>query len=344
MTNQHPNLRQHTRRRKNGRVVTYYFYDRRATGEKDIPLGKDYDVALAKWAELQKGLPRVIGTLEEAFKAWEANDETGLLHYTNDDTRKDYRRCLAKLRPVFGIATWESVQFTHLTAYLRTRSAKTRGNREMATLQIIWNWARKEGIHNVVWPAAGMEKSRWRNKEGAREFEVSDDLFEAVYHAGDDILRDCMDLASATGMRVKDTVKVLLPLGDTIRLQANKTGKKADFDLSLSAVLPGLLKRRRSIKAEHMMLLSTKTGRPVTYPMLRSRWEFAREWAALNAEAAGELELASDLRAMFLRDMRRYASNMAETDEEASQLLQHSNVGITRKHYRTKVTKLRAVR
>ena len=46
MTNKHPRLRSHTRRRKSGKVVTYYFYDRRPEGEPDIPLGTDYEEAL----------------------------------------------------------------------------------------------------------------------------------------------------------------------------------------------------------------------------------------------------------------------------------------------------------
>lgn len=344
MTNKYPNLRSHIRRRKGGKVVTYYFFDRRSAGEKDIPLGTDYGAALEKWAEISKGGPRISGTLEQAFQAWETDKDTGLGSYTNTDTIRDYTRALRKLRPVFGAATWESVEFTHLTIYLRKRTAKTRANREIATLQVIWNWARKEGMHNTNWPAAGMEKSRWRNKEKARDFEVSDELFEAVYFAGDDLLRDCMDVASATGMRIKDTITVMLPEGDILRLQSSKTGKKAAFDVSLSTVLPDLIRRRRKVKAMHSMLLTTPTGRPVTYTMLRARWEFAREWAAINAEAAGEERLAVDLRSMFLRDMRRYASNIAATDEEASQLLQHSSVSLTRKHYRTKATQLKAVR
>lgn len=54
-----------------------------------------------------------------------------------------------------------------------------------------------------------------------------------------------MDLSSATGMRLTDCIKVTMPKGDTLRLKASKTGKKADFDLSLSDVLPQLLERRR---------------------------------------------------------------------------------------------------
>lgn len=343
MTNQYPRLRSHTRRRKSGKVTTYYFYDRRATGEPDVPLGKDYDQAIEKWKEIYHDAPRLIGTLEEAFRKWEKDEDSGLLSKKRE-TQKDYARCLNKLRPVFGPSSWEAVQLVHLKAYLNKRSAKVRGNREMSTLSLIWNWARLEGLTTLPWPAAGMEKSKWKNKENAREFEVTDDLFEAAYQAGDQILRDCMDLASATGMRLKDTVSVLLPANDVLRLKANKTGKKADFDLSLSEVLPELVKRRRALRADHLMLLSTPTGRPVTYSMLRTRWDFAREWAALNADAAGEHDLAADLRAMFLRDMRKRASDLMDTDEDASLLLQHSSVNVTKKHYRTKVTKLRPAR
>lgn len=344
MTNKYPNLRSHTRKRKSGRVVTYYFYDRRQNGEPDIPLGTDYEQAIAKWEEIRKGGPRIVGTIEEAFAAWEGDKETGLPSYQNAETRTGYIKCLKKLRPVFGAATWESVELVHLTGYLRRRTAKTRGNREMALLQIVWNWARKEGYTTVHWPAAGLEKSRWKNPENAREFEVTDDLFEAVYQAGDQVLQDAMDISTATGMRIKDTINVPLPDGDLLRLHANKTGKKADFDLSLSEILPSLIKRRRAVRAHHLMLLSTPTGRPVTYTMLRNRWEFAREWAALNVAAAGETELAERIRAMILRDMRKRAGDLSESDEAASQLLQHSSVTITRKHYRTKVTRLRPVR
>ncbi|CAB3675317.1 hypothetical protein LMG26690_01292 [Achromobacter animicus] len=344
MTNKFPNLRSHTRKRKSGRVVTYYFYDRRSDGEADIPLGTDYEQAVAKWDEIRQGGPRIVGTLEEAFAAWESDKETGLLSYQNAETRDGYTKCLRKLRPVFAGATWESIELVHLTGYLRRRTAKTRGNREMALLQIVWNWARKEGYTAAHWPAAGLEKSRWKNPEKAREFEVTDDLFEAVYYAGDQVLQDAMDIATATGMRIKDTILVPLPDGDLLRLRANKTGKKADFDVSLSTILPGLIKRRRSIRAHHQMLLSTATGRPVTYTMLRNRWEFARELAALNMEAAGEPQLAEEIRSMILRDMRKRAGDLSESDEAASQLLQHSSVNLTRRHYRTKVARLKPVR
>lgn len=54
--------------------------------------------------------------------------------------------------------------------------------------------------------------------------------------------------------------------------------------------------------------------------------------------------LQVDIRAMYLRDMRSRAANLAEDVEAASKLLQHSSKALTEKHYRTKPQTLRAVR
>lgn len=341
MTGQHPRLRSHSRKRKSGRVVTYYFYDMRPDGKPDVPLGTDFDEALKKWDELHNRAPRIVGTLEEAFTAWERDE---LPSYTNAETKRGYAKNLRWLRPVFGDATWDQVGLPDLKAYLRERVGKTQANREMSLLSIIWNWARGEGMTALPWPAAGMERSRWKNEEQAREFEVTPELFAAVYAEADQVLRDCMDIASATGMRLTDARQVLLPAGDLLRLKASKTGKKADFDLSLSSVLPELIERRRAIKTTHLMLLSTPDGRPVTQRMLRDRWDDARARAAVKAGLADDDELVRGIRAMYLRDMRKMASDLVETDEEAAQLLQHGSVSLTRRHYRTRAAKLKPVR
>lgn len=344
MTGQHPRLRSHSRKRKSGRVVTYYFYDMRPDGKPDVPLGTDFDEALKKWDEIHNQAPRIAGTLEEAFSGWEADKESGLPSYSNPETKRGYAKNLRQLRPVFGGATWDQIDLPALKAYLRARTAKTQGNREMSLLSIIWNWARLEGMTRLPWPAAGMEKSRWKNEEQPREFEVTPELFAAVYAEADQTLRDCMDIASATGMRLTDARQVLLPAGDLLRLKASKTGKKADFDLSLSQVLPELVERRRQIKASHLMLLSTPTGRPVSARMLRERWDEAREAAAKKADEAGDDRLASLIRAMYLRDMRKLASDLAADEAEAAKLLQHSSVDLTRRHYRTAGARLKPVR
>ena len=341
MVNKHPKLRSHARRRKSGRVVIYYAYDMRGTGQPDIGLGTDYEQAIKKWDEIHNLRPRIVGTLMEAFEAWEAEV---LPSYTNTNTRKDYARHLRRLKPAFGAATWDGVMMADLKRYLKSRTGKTQANRELAVLSIIWNWARTEGYTDLAWPAAGMERSGWKNKEKAREFEVTDALFDAVYAEADQVLKDAMDIATATGYRVTDVRLVPMPTDGILRSVAHKTGKRAQFEVAQSPVLTAIVARRQTIRADHVMLLSTRTGRPVSYSMLRARWDAAREAAAKKAAENGDAELAGRIRAMYLRDMRKRASDLADSDESASKLLQHSSVGLTRKHYRSRATKLKPVR
>lgn len=72
--------------------------------------------------------------------------------------------------------------------------------------------------------------------------------------------------------------------------------------------------------------------------MLRDAWDEAREKAA-----QAHPELADELRAMYLRDMRKRAADLAGSLQEASDLLQHSSKAVTARHY-TSRTKLRPVR
>lgn len=341
MTKKHARLRHHARKRTSGKVVIYYFYDMRGTGEPDVPLGSDYAEAIKKWDELHNRKPRIAGTIEEAFAEWEKEK---LPKYKNKGTRDIYTRNLRHIRPVFGPATWDSVTLPHLKAYLDRRSAKTIGNREMALLSIVWNYARLKGFTALPWPAAGMERSGWKNKENARTFEVTDALFDAVYAKADPLLRACMDIATATGLRLTDVRTIAMPNNGLLRFQANKTAKPAYFEVASSPILSAVLARRQAIKADHVMFLSAENGRPVTASMLRGRYDKARIAAAEEAEKAGETDLAASIRAMFLRDMRKRASDMAGTVEEASKLLQHSSVEVTKKHYRTKPLRLQAVR
>lgn len=341
MTNRHPRLRSHTRRRASGKVVTYYFYDRRPEGQPDVPLGTDYEEAIKRWDELHNRAPRIAGTLEEAFGEW----ERGVLPtYTKAETVRGYRKGLKQLRPVFGGASWDGVLLRDLRDYLTARTGKTQANREIALLSLIWNWARIEGYTELAWPAAGMARSKWKNPEKPRAFRPNMTLFDLIYTEGDQVLKDCMDLATATGMRLTDCRTILLPRDDVLHLEASKTGKAADFDLSLSEVLPALLARRRLIKADHLMLLSTPTGRTVSATMLRARWDEARAKAAAKARKAEDEETAQAIERMWLRDMRKLASQLAGSRAAAAELLQHDDPRLTAKHYPGAVVALKPPR
>ena len=78
-------------------------------------------------------------------------------------------------------------------------------------------------------PAAGVEG--WKNQEQARQVEVTDDLFAAIYAQADRLLRDSMDISTATGLRVTDVRTIRLPVEGVLRFKPSKTGKWAEFDV-----------------------------------------------------------------------------------------------------------------
>jgi integrase len=76
--------------------------------------------------------------------------------------------------------------------------------------------------------------------------------------------------------------------------------------------------------------------------MSRDRWDEARTKAAEKADPNGNDELSDSVHRMFLHNMRKRASDLA--DESTSKLLQHSSVAVTKRHYRRKATILKPVR
>ena len=328
----YPRLRSKTYRGAGGQVWTYYLYDMRGTGEKDVRLGTNYAQALEQWHKLHNNVPLTIGRVQEAINQWRDKVLPG---YENSETRKSYAKQLANVESAFGQMAWHEITLPVLRTYLDVRSAKVQGNRELSVLSIVWGKARLWGMTALPWPAAGVKD--WKNPEQGREFEVTDALFNALYEHADQVLKDCLDIATSTGMRITDARTVRMPVDGKLRFRAGKTGKWAYFEVEQSPVLSALIARRG--QTDSVMLLTTHTGRPVTMRMLRARYDKAREKAAKAYP-----KLADDMRAMFLRDSRKRAADLAEDMESASKLLQHSSVKLTSDHYRTKATKLKAMR
>jgi hypothetical protein len=317
----HPKLRSHTKRGRGGAVWTSYWFDMRGTGSPDIPLGTDYAKALEQWDELYNRKKRIAGTLEEAFLAWERDE----LPTRQKETARGYAKSLKIIRPVFGPSRWDQISLKVLKDYLKKRTAKTQANREVALLSVIWNWARTEDLTPLPFPAHGMEKSRWKNKEHAREREISEEQFDAIYAHADDLLRTALDIATATALRVRDVLALRLSdvRGGRLVVSASKTRKRAEFDITASVVAAIVERRKANRTAEHLFLLA-HGRKPVSEGMLNRRFAKARALAAVEHPECASL---------VLRDMRKRAAQLAGSVEEASKLLQHSSLAVTRKHY-----------
>jgi len=317
----YPRFRTHVKRGKSGQVWTSFWYDMRKEGKPDIPLGNDYQKALARWQEIHEKGDMIAGTLEEAFVKYEEK----ILPHHKDETRIGYRKQLARIRPVFGPERWGSVTLQDIVFYLEKRTAKVQANREISLLSIIWNKARLWGMTDLPWPAHGMQRSGFKNKESARDVYVSDAQFEAIYKHASQVLKDAMDIASATGLRVKDVCALrLMDFVDSRATgKASKTGQRFTYDIAESSVLAEILERRKKVKAPHVFVLDEK-GQPVDWRMLNRRFGIARALAAKEYPAAGSL---------YLRDMRKKAAQATGNVAEAARLLQHSSTAITRRHY-----------
>jgi site-specific recombinase XerC len=324
----YPKLRKSVKTGKSGQVWVSWWYDMRGTGKPDVPLGTDHTEALRRWAELHLDAPRQAGTLEEAFRGWEQRGITVRPDGREraPETIHGYRKCLAEIRPAFGPARWEDITLPVLRAYITKRSAKTRARQEMQVLSVVWGWARLEGLTTLPWPATGMQRTGWKGAAGKRQVEVHDAAFAALYTHADQTVRDALDIATATGLRMTDVVGLRLSDVRDGRLvvQAGKTGKRAEFDLAASAVLSPIINRRKANRRpEHLFLLAAGR-RPVTYRALSERFRRARAAAAKECPEAASI---------WLRDMRKRAGQLAGSLQEASALLQHSSLSVTREHY-----------
>ena len=332
----YPRLRTKVYRGKNGQVYSYYVYDNRGNGVPDVRLGTDYKTAVAMWENLHNRVPLTIGRIQQGIDKWRAEV---LPTYSVKETRAQYRRWLVNIESAFSLMAWHEVRMQTLLQYMEKRSATTAANREMSVFQLVWGKAKLWGMTDMDWPALGVRAKDWKNKEVPRRVDVTDDLFDAIYEQADRILRDAMDIATSTGMRITDARTIRMPVDGVLRFRAKKTGKWAEFDVAESPVLSGLVERREAMRAHCVMLLASDTGRQVSEYMLNKRWN-----AAKQAAAKAHPKLKDALEGLYERDLRKRAANLADTLEGASKLLQHSNVKMTSDHYRSKVEKLKAVR
>ena len=328
-TSKLPGFRTHVRRGRNGQVWVSYWLDMRGTGKPDVSLGTDHAQALAEYHRIKTERPRIAGTLEEAFRRWESEC---LPEYANATTRRNYAQSLKTLRPVFGPATWDGIRVSTIAEYLRRRTAKTQANREKALLSVIWGKAREWELTALPFPAY---KMRLSNPERAQDVEVTQAAFDAVYRHAPQHLKDAMDVASATGLRIGDILRLRLSdiRAEAIHFTAGKTAKKGSFSLSESPVLHSWIVRRRAAKPPHVFLLTNGNMR-VTERMLTDAWARAR---------AKALPECPEVEGLLLRHLRKYAAQLAGSLPEAQALLQHGSAATTQRHYRPS-EKLRPVR
>ncbi|WP_288076900.1 tyrosine-type recombinase/integrase [Pseudomonas sp.] len=329
-----PRMLRRVRRLKSGKELVYYFYvSRDAEGKKrEIPLGSDLPAAKVEWARLDaKPVPTEAGTLGAIMDRYERE----IVPHKAPRTQRDNLLCLRQLRAVLKDAPLEAITPNLLAQYRDARSAKVRANREISLLSHVFNLAREWGYTDRENPATRLRK----NPETPRDYYATAEVWDAVYHQAAPELRDAMDLAYLTGQRPGDVLAMREAdiVDGHLQVAQSKTTKKLRIMLdgnALGELLARLFEQRRHRAVRAPYLIVTPEGLRVTQPMLRRRWDEARDKAAKKATDDQDATLAELVKAFQFRDIRPKAASEIGDLGKASRLLGHTDKRITDTVYR----------
>jgi integrase len=235
-------------------------------------------------------------------------------------TQDDYLDAITRLRPVFGAMWPEDLLPKHVYQYLRERTAKVRGNREIAVLSNVMQQAIEMGLVD-----ANPCKQVRRNTESPRERAVTDDDLTAFLPHCPAWLRAYIGLKTLTGLRQGD----MLRLGkanerdDGLYVETGKRGKKLLFNWTpaLRSALDACKAIRRRVSTLH--LFASRNGTPMTASGFKTAWARAMGKAV---EKGVESFAENDLRA-------KVAGEAMELGQDAASMMGHSTDAVTRRHY-----------
>lgn len=323
-----PNLRARTQ--KSGKV--YYYFDAGGKPRKEIPLGSDYVTAVRKWAELKleaDAAEHVTSFLELADRY-----EREVIPKLAASTQITYRADLKHLRKFFGEppAPLNAIWPKHIEALLETHAKHpTTANRLRRQFSAMFNLARRWDYTRNANPATGVKPL----PEGKREVYITDEVFRAVWEQAVPPLRDAMDLAYLTGQRPGDVLKMTEKdlVDGQLQVRQGKTGVKRR--IRIEGELATLIDRIKARKESHKVWTSNLTvnlqGKRLAKKTMRDMFVAAR-----LAAAEANPYLAERILEFWFYDLRaKAADDVADTLGEvgASNLLGHTNVTTTRKHY-----------
>jgi integrase len=320
-----PSVNTHLPERMRARVRgehTYYFYDTGGKPRREVPLGKDYVLAVAKWSQMHDTTNPVQPTVAWAIGKYLASPQYLEL---GRGTQADYGYALTQIGQHFGTAPLDEVRPSHITLYIDKRSAhsKHRALREKAIFSMLFSWCMARDFCTSN-PVAAI---RTKRLPGRRNIYIDDDKYNAVYQFAPADLRDAIDLAYFTGQRPADVLKLttLDIEGGELRLVQNKTERP--MRIAITGDLAELVQRILARKAQHAIkraaLLVDENGKPMTKAKLRIRFETARNRAGLTGAQ------------YQFRDLRRKAAAELNDDnglDKAQALLGHKNRSTT-EHY-----------
>lgn len=328
-TNLPDRMRARKRTRKNGKTTVYYFYDGRDENgrRKEIPLGTDYVAAVQEWSKLESAkLPRAARV---TFPVAAARYLNTVISHRSSNTVSGAQKAVRKLSEFFGgnnPAPLDDIEPAHVRRYLDWRKdTPGSANNEITYLSAIFNYAREQGWTSKENPCRNVKK---HNKK-RREVYIEDYLYQAVYQAADQQMRDLMDIAYITGQRPIDIVGIHSShIHDGIlHINQQKTGAKLRFEIS--GKLKEIVDR---IQPGNGYLFLNRHGRPLT------RSSLSRQFLELRKSIMQQRpELSDELADFQFRDLRAKAATdiyLAADTRTAADQLGHASERMTKIYIR----------
>lgn len=263
-------------------------------------------------------------------------------------TQSDYRGYIENLRVAFGTAPPREVTAGHVSDYEAKRAERSivQANREKSCLSAVFTAALRWHVVETN-PCRLVPKLR----EAERDRYVTDAEFTAVYRLASPMMQCAMDLATMTGQREGDLLKltrsqltddgIVFTIGKSKRRHPRhgkvvETSKRVILEWSpeLRVVIDRLKKLGPQIRPT---LLCNLLGKPFTSDGFRSNWH--RLMA--NATTPGDEGKPAALTERFtFHDLRAKSASDDELDA-ATERLAHDDPRTTQKVYRRKPRRAR---
>ena len=239
--------------------------------------GTDLHRMMADWADTwgkgQQVGETVNATMDRLLGVYARKREKGELA---ESTERDYQKHLASLRPVWGAVRWADFDAPGIVAWQEIRGAQStvQCNRELTQLQALAKLAGQLGLLKDN-PLRFIDRLR----EKPRKRYVTDAEFAAVFEHAQAPVRAAMFIASITGLRQ----------GDILRL------RRADFG------------------PDGLLVPTRKTGQPLLFrwtPGLHQAYEMGKDVRAVStlqwlATARGHAYTSSGFGSLWHRAMER---------------------------------------
>jgi integrase len=298
---------------------SYYYEDPKTRECTTLAPLDDYAGALKALALiLQANAPT--NTLEQLWARYQVEELPKLAKKTQQNRRNDMKRPMK----AFGPMKASDIEPHHAWTYWRKRGETEQAKHEIRAMSALLTYARQVGARSTdnPWFDLGLEV---KNKK-PRPY-VTDAMFYAVRDIAPPMLGLMMDAAWCSGLDGA-TLRMLERKHVTatgLLFERPKTDKYQQIDgPDLVEILKSALRLPPQVRR---YVFCARGGHPYSANGMQTAWQRLIR----RAIKLGRLDKSQRY---GMHDLRGKAGSEAETDEQAKNLLGHSDVKVTREHYR----------